>query len=275
MIRPLAGDPLLTLSVQVYRLLLRAYPRPFRDAYGPHMLQVFGDCCRRALRQGGPPNVLAYWAITLLDLVRSVVEQRLQRETTMNKENFIRLSGWLLALGALAFHVLPIAFFASGDVWPRLGALELAVITGYFYGPIAMALGMLGLLARYRHETGGLAQGALGLGALGGVVAVVGNIGQALEPNLFWNVHVAGLLLEHAGLALFGLAARARKLGPRPVVLALLASLPLLVVGPAQLAIAPASLGMPAALAMVAGAIGWVLSGAGLLLEKRPALAPA
>jgi hypothetical protein len=267
--------PLVGLSLRAYCLLLWAYPLAFRDEYGPHMLQVFGDCCRRAYRQGGSPSVLTYWAIALLDYVRSLAEQRLNRETTMNKENFVRLSGWLLILGALAYHVLPIGFFVSGEeLWPRLGAFEPAVVAGFFYGPVAMALGLVGLWARYRHETGGLAQGALLLGAQGGVVMVVGNIGQAFEPDAYWTVHTAGMFLTHAGLALFGLAARPQKIGPRPVILALLAGLPMLIAGPLQMSAPGTSLGLLGVLAVVAGAIGWVALGAGLLLEKRQALVP-
>jgi hypothetical protein len=274
--RARADDPLLGLSVRAYRLLLWAYPAHFRREYGPHMLQVFGDRCRRARRRGGAAALLAWWAITLLDYARSLAEQRLNRETTMSKEYFVRLSGWLLVLGALAFHVLPFAYLASGDdYWPRLGEFEAATIAGYFYGPVAMALGLVGLWLRYRHATSAFAQGALLLGASGGVVMIVGNVGQAFEPDPFWKVHTAGMFLTHAGLALFGLATRPRILGPRPVVLALLAGLPMLIAGLLQMSAPGTSLGLPGALAVAAGAAGWVALGAGLLLEKREAMALA
>jgi hypothetical protein len=59
------------------------------------------------------------------------------------------------------------------------------------------------------------------------------------------------------------------------VVLALLAGLPMLIVGPLQMSAPGTSLGLPAALALMAGATGWVALGAGLVLEKREALALA
>lgn len=33
-------------SERVYEALLLVYPKSFRDAYGPQMVQVFGDLCR-------------------------------------------------------------------------------------------------------------------------------------------------------------------------------------------------------------------------------------
>lgn len=38
----------LALSQRVYGALLRAYPRGFRQSYGPVMAQLFRDCCRDA-----------------------------------------------------------------------------------------------------------------------------------------------------------------------------------------------------------------------------------
>jgi hypothetical protein len=48
----------------------------------------------------------------------------------------------------------------------------------------------------------------------------------------------------------------------------------MLIVGPLQMSAPGTTLGLPAALALVAGEIAWVLIGAGLLLEKRQALVP-
>ena len=98
-------------SVGVYRLLLAAYPKAFRDEYGPHMVQVFQDLSIRAYRQNGSDGILRLWAITLFDLLKSVVEEHLQKETNMNKSTFIRISGWSLILGAVC---IPVHGFLSG-----------------------------------------------------------------------------------------------------------------------------------------------------------------
>ena len=73
---PLAKWVLAT-SDRVYRLLLAVYPPAFRRAYGPHMAQVFRDCCRDALRRDGVPGLIRLWARTLGDLVTTAFKERL------------------------------------------------------------------------------------------------------------------------------------------------------------------------------------------------------
>lgn len=58
------------LSCGVYRLLLRTYPREFRDQYGREMLTVFRDRCRDAVRAGNLGAVYIHtfgdWFVTCL-----------------------------------------------------------------------------------------------------------------------------------------------------------------------------------------------------------------
>jgi hypothetical protein len=109
-------DPgLVALSAAAFRLLLLAYPPRFRREYGPHMAQVFRDCCLRALRQAGPPGMLNLWSLTLVDWLKSVIEQNLLKGVYMSKARFIRISGWALILGASA---LLLATAAAAAVSP-------------------------------------------------------------------------------------------------------------------------------------------------------------
>jgi hypothetical protein len=50
-------------------VLLLAYPRSFRQRFGPEMTQVFRDCARNACQRG---NLLGLWARTLGDLLATV-----------------------------------------------------------------------------------------------------------------------------------------------------------------------------------------------------------
>lgn len=72
-----APHPFLDLSTQFYCALLILYPRPFRDEYGPHMAQVFRDCCRDAYRQSEMIGLLWLWISTLGDLMITALEERL------------------------------------------------------------------------------------------------------------------------------------------------------------------------------------------------------
>ena len=50
----MVGDKLLLrASLRFYRVLLLAYPREFREEYGPHMEQAFRELCRDEIEMGG------------------------------------------------------------------------------------------------------------------------------------------------------------------------------------------------------------------------------
>ena len=67
--------PVVVLSVKVYRALLVAYPTAFQQEYGPHMIEVFRDCCLRAFKQNGRKGIVKLWGITLLDFIESLVTE--------------------------------------------------------------------------------------------------------------------------------------------------------------------------------------------------------
>ena len=94
----------LTTSVAVYRALLRLYPTEHRREYGPHMLQVFGDCCRDASERG-PVGFVDLWTTTLIDLVKSAFEERARKGFRMSREAFVRWCSLAAVLGGLAWTV--------------------------------------------------------------------------------------------------------------------------------------------------------------------------
>jgi hypothetical protein len=191
-------------SVKVYQWLLNAYPSEFRDNYGLQMAQVFRDCCLRVVRQEGRKGVLKLWLITLLDFYHSVFEQYAHKESDMSKSKFIKLSGWALIVGAFVF----LLSFLSGSV------------PGFFAASILMAVGLLGLRARYRDSVGSLGEYALLAGVVGMVLAYAAvPIFRGVEVLhlLMWDVEsvyilpFAGPAVLLTGLTVFGLAALSRK----------------------------------------------------------------
>ena len=60
------------LPERLYRLLLLAYPRAFRQEYASEMLLVFRDAYRDTLYQEGAPGVLRLWGTFLYDFVKTV-----------------------------------------------------------------------------------------------------------------------------------------------------------------------------------------------------------
>lgn len=76
-----------------YRLLLRLYPRELRTAYGPEMVQVFGDLVRERGR--------STWGRVALDLAVSVPRSRL--ESLMHRSpTYTDVTLAILAVGILA-----------------------------------------------------------------------------------------------------------------------------------------------------------------------------
>jgi hypothetical protein len=95
------------LSVRLYRLLLRACPGHFRREYGPQMEQVFGDLYREASERGGRRGIALLWALTISDLARTAVAQRIRpradHEEVAMYDRKLAVVGSVLLLAPLYF----------------------------------------------------------------------------------------------------------------------------------------------------------------------------
>jgi len=187
-------------SVGVYRLLLSAYPASFRQEYGPHMLQVFRDYCLRTARRGGHSSLLRLWAITLLDLAGSLIEQHTRKETYMTQDKWTRAGGWMLMLGAITFVFYFIAL--DTEAWQYGAALLLG--TNMF-----LAGGLLGMRDRYAKELGSAGSGLLRAGAIGGLLwsltAFIPEIDRLGETG--WIIPISAPAIPLACLAAMGVLA--------------------------------------------------------------------
>jgi hypothetical protein len=212
----------LILSARLYQALLVVYPSEFRQAYGSPMLQVFRDCCRRALGETGPAGLLALWARTLLDTLQTAIEEHVQRGVDMSKEKFIKLSGWALLLGGPA---LLLGFLAgTRPEYNQFNARSLPIdqYANAIEGPLSvmamflLAVGFTGLFLQYRRQAGSFGQASLGLSALSGIVGAVGSLGLFIVGNEpWWSIFFFGLIFEFVGLALFGMANLRQRIMPR------------------------------------------------------------
>jgi hypothetical protein len=122
----------------------------------------------------------------------------------MTKSKFFKLSGWALIVGAFVF----LLSFLSGSA------------PGFLVTSILMAIGMLGLRARYGNSVGSLAESALLAGVVGMVLAYTAVPvlrGVEVLHLLMWDIEsvyllpFAGPAVLLTGLTVFGLAALRRK----------------------------------------------------------------
>src|SRR5215207_6558214 len=94
-------------SERVYRALLKVCPGHFRREYGPQMEQVFGDQYREAYERGGRPWIALLWALTISDLARTAVAQRIRRRTDHEEvamyDRRLAVVGCVLLLAPLYF----------------------------------------------------------------------------------------------------------------------------------------------------------------------------
>ena len=208
--------PIVAFSVRVYQALMVAYPTKFQREYGSQMAQVFQDCCLRALRQGGANGIVKLWAVTLLDLIQSVVSEHAQKEVQMKKEmdpEVIRMAGWALIWGALTFVIgMFLAFLsmrgASANFWAITDVLVLFMSMPLF------VIGLLGLRNRYGEKVGGFGKNILLMGVIiGPLISLIGLVGGANEAS--WSLTYSGPAVLLAGLTLFGFVALYKKPLPR------------------------------------------------------------
>jgi len=213
-------NPIIAVSVRVYQALLVAYPTKFQQEYGPHMLQLFRDCCLRTFHQGGTNGMFRFWAVTLFDLVQSVVSEHVQKEIEMKKElkpRDIRMAGWALMVGSVVF-VLGVFIDA---LLPNNNWFVIIAIVSLISMPL-LAFGLLGLRRRYGDQASVFGKNILLIGVVLGLpmsiigyIGEVGSFGGRVYYDLWPSLILAGPMVLFACLALFGIAALSKKPLPR------------------------------------------------------------
>jgi len=202
-------------SISLYDTLLAAYPTGFQHEYGPHMAQVFRDCCLRSYRLDGLPGMLNLWTNTLLDYFKSLVEEHLQQGVHMSKSKFIRLSGWSFVLGAITFIVVELISFREAPAYNPNNFFSKPFDLYFEYAfliliPASLFLfmvGIIGLYLRYGKETNSFGKGGLIMGIVGGVISFIASIPLVTTASeVAWTAFFAGFLLYFLGLVFFGFA---------------------------------------------------------------------
>ena len=124
----------------------------------------------------------------------------------MSKSQFIKLSGWAFILGSFGF----MTFLVGSDPIATAGSVISSIL---------LAVGMLGLRARYGERTGSFGRNILLLGVIGPILLYIaiasmafmyrsGNLTVAqFEAKGLWILIFGGPAVALLGLTLFGLAA--------------------------------------------------------------------
>jgi hypothetical protein len=145
-------------AVKIYGTLLRLFPAPYREIYGPPMVQVFRDLSRTAFEKGGHRGMLNLWLMALPDLGKSAGREHLEVWRRWKMERFGEQKGFDTRWG---LAVLAAAVLIAG------GVLAKAIIIGmggsiFTAAIIAIALNLIGAgIVEAITRTGGAVFGAV------------------------------------------------------------------------------------------------------------------
>ena len=210
MISKSTAHPLVVFSIKVYSMLLVAYPTRFRQEYGSQLVQVFEDCCLKAVRHGGTNDIIRLWVVTFLDFFQSVISEYAQKEIEMKKEmkpeDIQRAGSALIAAGVMCLISMALLATNISSLW----AVSFLLMV-YISMPL-LVVGLLGLRKCYGEKVGWFGSNILLLGAiLGPLTSLI-----VLLGNFLWGwMWLLGHAVLLACLALFGFVALYTKPLPR------------------------------------------------------------
>jgi len=166
---------------KLYALLLRLYPKPFRDRFREGMEQTFNDLCRERNEDDGELFVFALWAFaeTFAAIMRERMTMILTQSTTK------RLTVWAVVT-ALILMIPLVAMQLTNEV--NWNLFDFVVMGALLFG-VGIAYE---LVARRSQQT--MYRAAFGIGLVGafllfwvnGAVGIIGNEGQ--PANLLYSV---------------------------------------------------------------------------------------
>jgi hypothetical protein len=189
------ASPAITWSMRLYRMLLAAYPASFRREYGPHMAQVFHDCCREAQARRGASGIFRLWLPTLGDLTVTALAERLVEGVSMprmSRSVTVRAGGAAALLGG-TLYLLSSLSHPSGPAR--------AVVPGSIACLILGMVGLHALLWGREGWLGGIGFVLVGVGLALGLIGMAGSAMGILNPNPIAPIINTG---EHAGLVFIG-----------------------------------------------------------------------
>lgn len=176
-------------SERVYRMLLLAYPRGFRRKYGSQMEQAFGDLHREAC-ESGRRRVALLWALTVSDLARTAVAQRIT--LWANHEEVAMYDRRLAVVGSML--LLAPLYFVSASL------LKYGLGIGLLFDPLTVFLSTSGRWVVFNVVSPFVFFGGLGL-ALALNTYAVARLNVSREDGTFVSTVTLKLRLSNIAVA--------------------------------------------------------------------------
>jgi len=187
----------------LYKKLLRLYPREFREQLGVSMQQTFNDLCRERQRKGEWFGfVLWMFVETAVGIVKEhvllIAKGDLMKNILGNPRSTAVISSMLLVV---AFIVGPLIYF-TGNLRDALGPLSYDV-ADFLYGPV-WAASLISMVFVLRERIGERAPRRMSLALLAAVLAAGLAVVIALirSSNRHYHLLHPELHLENSGVVL-------------------------------------------------------------------------
>jgi hypothetical protein len=214
-------DGIVATSDRIYRLILKVYPRAFRDEYGEEMAQTMRDQVRDAWAEHRLFGVTALWLKVLLDTARSASTEHLEQGRTISDNR--RGLGYGLAT-AIGFPLALVSFaseqFRSAIVWAgeTIGLQTYQASNQWLHPAIAgpgfvlAGMGLHGLYKRLEIDSTPI----LATVWMGATLGLYGTADISLRGEFFgWYAVPTAFVLLTLGLATMGrVALRNKTFGP-------------------------------------------------------------
>ncbi len=100
------GKTRILVSDRLYRRLLLACPKSFREEYGPHMAQLFRDQCRDVYGESGAKGMVWLWVTAVFDLGKTAVSEHIWEVSHMSNRRKLTSQEQLVVLTPLLVFVV-------------------------------------------------------------------------------------------------------------------------------------------------------------------------
>jgi hypothetical protein len=145
----------MSLSNQLFQLMLLAYPREFRLEYGLEMTQLFRDCYRD-IQSGGLISAIVFWRRTIFDVLRTAPLERweaLERRCETMKNLKTEVLGFVACLAIIAGALGVFNYLRKSEVppvWIIGFSLDAIITAGVVSSLIIFLLAMAARLRTFR-----------------------------------------------------------------------------------------------------------------------------
>lgn len=192
-----------TTSSRLYAVLLRFYPKRFREAYGDELQLVFRDCARDGYQRGGGWEVLRVWSGVLPDLIVSAAEQHAEEESTVSLKVLIGILSGAGVIGGGLWILASVLILqrpeGSGGAYRDVTDL----MPLFFVGLQLFSMGLIAVFLLPGRHWEPLARVLLLVAAGGGLLTA--GVWQLYADSADWITLISGFMIQTACLALAGL----------------------------------------------------------------------